>query len=473
MGGELVKSSVGTFLFQVGIAVVELFGLLYATDFVTPTTIGVYVKFVAVVLFTSLLVDLGMRHAAIKRISEGRDEGEYFVASVLWRAVTYSVVLVAFLPNRSRIDGYVGASVTGLLLLALLCHALRESVTAGLMGESRVAIATGLVFGTHVTKLATWGVALPDGWGLYGLIAGRIVGYAVAAAAGAILIRATFRRPTLEHFRELFRFSRYSWLSSFEVATWMWIDVLVLGAFVTTSLVGVYEISWKISGVFYFAAAAIGGVLFPRVSDAVNDGELSRAETLLQKSLRYTGFIAIPGLVGAAALASPVLRAYGPAYAAGHVILVILVGARLIHSYEVVFAKMLNGLDRPDLAFRINVAFIGFNVLGNILLVWLVGWVGAAIATCFSVLVKLVLSYSVLSDIVDVSVPWKPIGVQASSALVMGVVVVSLRESLEPLSIVRLAFVVLVGGSVYVLTIAAISGDFRSDVVNTVSAMRQ
>ena len=471
MSRTFARSSIDTFAFQVGTAVTELLGLLFVTHHVTPSTLGTYVKFVAIGIFTSSLIDFGMRYAAIKRISEGTDPGAYLSASVVWRLALFVVLSVVFLLNAGRIDAYVGASLTHLLVAALLVNLLAESVVVGLMGESRVAAATGLVFGTSVSKIGVWLLALPAGYGVTGLVGGYVVGHALATVVGIVLVGTSLQRPAVAHFRSLFRFSRYSWLSSFEGATWMWMDTLVLGIFVQAAFVGIYEISWKISGVFFFAASAISGVLFPRISDAASGGDLDRALDLLHESLRYTGFIAIPGVVGGLVVGTPVLRAYGPEYVAGYFALIALIAARVAHSYEILFTKSMNGLDRPDLAFRVNFAFVVTNLVGNVLFISAFGWEGAAVATALSMLVKLGLSYSMLNRVVDVTVPWKAIGVQTAAALSMGVVLVPLRLLFRPLSVTELIGVIGVGMIAYLTVVVVLGAELRRDITSAVSAL--
>lgn len=105
---------------------------------------------------------------------------------------------------------------------------------------------------------------------------------------------------------------------------------------------------------------------------------------LVEKSLKYDGLFLIPGLTGGALLGERILRLYGPEFPRGTTILVVRIVANLIRGYQKQLLSTLSGIDRPDLAFRVNRAFVVANLLLNVALTYLYGWLGAAVATAVS-----------------------------------------------------------------------------------------
>lgn len=129
----------------------------------------------------------------------------------------------------------------------------------------------------------------------------------------------------------------------------------------------------------------------------------------------------------------------------------------------------LNGLDRPDLAFRVNGVFISLNAVLNLVLIWQFGIRGAAVATVFSAGVALVLAYYMLSRLITFQMPVLQVARQWVAALTMGVAVLALRELVEGTGVLSHNAIIVVllvgfGAGVYFTTLLAISSDFRATV---------
>ncbi|HKL30164.1 MAG TPA: polysaccharide biosynthesis C-terminal domain-containing protein, partial [Natrialbaceae archaeon] len=120
-------------------------------------------------------------------------------------------------------------------------------------------------------------------------------------------------------------------------------------------------------------------------------------------------------------------------------------------------------------AFRINAVFVVANVTLNITLIFLYGWLGAAVATATSIAISLVLAYRHVAAIIDFSLPIAEIAKQWLAAIVMaGVVYGGLTiENTYRLLRHNVATVLLfagVGAAVYFLTLFGISEQFRRTV---------
>ena len=129
----------------------------------------------------------------------------------------------------------------------------------------------------------------------------------------------------------------------------------------------------------------------------------------------------------------------------------------------------LNGLNRPDLAFRVNGIFVVLNVGLNLLLIWQFGIEGAAVATALSVAVTLVLAYYSLSRLITFELPVAQIARQFIAAVAMGVVVLTARGLVESAGIVGqnatlVVSLVGLGVGVYFLVLFAISREFRDTI---------
>jgi O-antigen/teichoic acid export membrane protein len=137
--------------------------------------------------------------------------------------------------------------------------------------------------------------------------------------------------------------------------------------------------------------------------------------------------------------------------------------------YQGQIVNAVNGIDRPDLSFRINAVFVATNLLSNIVLVYYYGWIGAAIATAFSVAVSFMLAYRIMAKIIDFDLPLTEIGKQWLASVLMAVFVYTGNYIENTFSIVQHNFatvllLVCFGALVYFLSLLNISDEFRQTI---------
>jgi O-antigen/teichoic acid export membrane protein len=241
-------------------------------------------------------------------------------------------------------------------------------------------------------------------------------------------------------------------------------DTIVLAFFVGPGLIGVYEVAWTLSNVLALAGGSIQQTLFPELSDLSSQGEVEKIRHFVDEAIVYGGLFTVPGLFGALVLGEEVLAIYRPEFSTGATVLVILIGAQLATLYGNQFLTAVDAVDRPDVSFRVNGVFVVVNLVANVVLVATVGWVGAAIATAFSSLVTLVMSFRALSDLLGgLSVPTAELGKQLLASLVM-FGAVALLKTVSPTGIPGTLALVTAGVSVYGVVLLALSSRVRDKV---------
>jgi O-antigen/teichoic acid export membrane protein len=147
---------------------------------------------------------------------------------------------------------------------------------------------------------------------------------------------------------------------------------------------------------------------------------------LLNTALSFAGLIIIPGLVGGTLIGGQLLRIYGPDFTQAWVVLSVLIFATLLQSYQKQFTTTLNALNRPDIAFKINLIFILSNVVLNVVLIVVYGWIGAAVATSLSIGISLVVAYKYIGSILDFTIPVEEISKQWIAAGLMACFLIAL-----------------------------------------------
>lgn len=465
---SIVRSSVGTFATRVGMSISVFLGTFVIASMAGASVLGMYSLFIAVVTLIELVTNAGIDEASKKRMSEGSKQGELFTAALTARLAIFIVVALGILAFETQILNYIGSEeVLPFVFLVPLTIILYQVVESGLYGERKIGRAGFLEFVSSTGQLLVWIVVLALGYGLFGILVGVGVGYALATLVGLTILSIKPAIPSLEQFKSLYEFAKYSWVGSIRETSWLWTDTLVLGLFVAPTFVGIYELSWQISGVLFFVASAISATLFANISSLAAKGMYAEIRIILEESLVYTGILAIPGLVGGVIFAEQILGVFGEEFLAGSLVVGILILSRVFHSYEVVFGKVINALDRPDLLFRVDTIFIFLNVVLNVIAISAIGWIGAAFATSGAMILRTMLTYRYLRMTITFSFPTKTIGLETIAALIMGAVLWPFANA--TVSVVELTLLVTLGALVYLVAVFVLIRRVRSKTLSLAS----
>jgi O-antigen/teichoic acid export membrane protein len=439
---------------------------LYIARELGDATLGRYAVFMGLLLWLNAGTGQGIQQAVKKRISEHGGGARELGAGIIVQAGAFVAVSLAVVVLAGPVNGYLGFDGAGLLVVALGTLFAFSLVRATLEGEQKVHIAA-LV--RPFDRLVRSGVQLAViflgilGGGLVGLVWGYVAGAVAATLAGLVFMALVPDWPRREHIERVVGFARYAWLSGIEGRSLSSMDTVVLAAFVADARIGHYEVAWNLASILAVFATSISDTLYPTLSRLSSEDVNEAVSSLIDDALAYTGLFIVPGLVGAVVVGDRVLGIYGSEFTEASVVLVILVMARLIYSYESQLVATLNAIDRPQVAFRVNVVFVVANLGLNVLFVWWYGWTGAAVATTLASAIGLVLAYYSLASVATFEVPVWELARQWLAAGVMGVVV----HAVSPLvgrSLYATALTVVVGALLYFVVLFGLSHRFRATV---------
>lgn len=444
---------------------------LYFARILGAEVLGYYALVLVVTKWLRLVGDVGVSSAVKKRISEEEDPSAYFTAGLVAVVLFGVVAAVSIAVFRGLVNSYVGVDAARYVVLLVAVTLIASITTAGLEGKRLVHI-SGLLGPVRTGFRSLVQIALVIlGFELAGMLLGYAAGSALVIVVGAAFLSVGITRPRREHFRSLFEYAKFSWLGSLRGRAFNDMDVVVLGALVSPNLVGVYSIAWSLTSFIGVFGSSIRQTMFPELSHADAEERTELFKTLVSDSLAFTGLIAIPGLFGAVVMGDRLLRIYGDEFTRGTAVLGLLILSMLVYDYQNQLLNALNALDRPDISFRINAAFLALNLVMNVGFVLLFGFVGAAIATALSVSISLLLALYYLHSLLSFEVPIGEIGRQFGAAVVMAAVVFTARrvgESVLPRvhNATLVVSLVAIGAGTYFLVLLAISGRFRTTVVN-------
>lgn len=102
--------------------------------------IGLYTVTMSLVAWLKLGGNIGISTAVIKRISEGRQQSEFFTAGWLVIALFATIFTAAVFLFRQIVNDYVGTEVWVFVILLLLTGLFSSYIQSALTGEAKVHI---------------------------------------------------------------------------------------------------------------------------------------------------------------------------------------------------------------------------------------------------------------------------------------------------------------------------------------------
>lgn len=439
--------------------------------------LGFYAMVTAIVAWLVLFGQIGLTNAVIKRLSEGEDEGAYMVAGAISVAILALALSVGVLVFRDHIEAYTSGievhlpvSVVWFIIAFLLLDLSYSIIHAHLKGNHLVHISGAMIpVKTGLRTLLQIGLVLA-GLGLLGLFLGYVMGVVIVGLLSMAFISFSPQMPTRQHFKSLFDYAKFAWLGGLESRAYNDVDIVILGALVPSALVGTYSVAWSLATFLSLFGNAISQSMFPEISNVSAQNSLKAATGYIEDSLTFAGLIAFPGFVGGTLLSDRILQIYGGEFTRGTEVLWILLLSVVLYNFFQQLLTALNGIDRPDQAFRANAVFIFFNIGLNILFIIEFGWVGAAIASVLSVGLGVCIAFWMVRTQIPISIPIDAIGKQIIASLGMGAVVIGVESTITAANILQhnfllVATLVALGGLVYGTILLAISSQFRAAII--------
>lgn len=450
----------------------------------TPEEYGLLFLAIAVLGVLLLFGELGFAKSTARYLTEFRErepgQVPYVVRTGLAATlVTVTLVAVALVVGRGVVASVLGEPGLSALLLVgtgfIAARALAGFCATAFQGFNRIGW-SAVVNSTESIAQPVAVVALVVlGFGVVGALAGYVVGSAVAALFGLVVLRRTLRdyrdgsprQPGLV--RRILAYSVPLTATKGANVLDRRVDAVLVGFFLTPVAVAYYTLAKQIADLVMAPAAALGFAVSPSYGEHQANDRLERASRIYETTFAHTIAAYAPAAAGMILVADPAVRiVFGDDYA-GAVPVVQLFG---FHVLLLAIDKITNdGLDflgeARSRAIAKGVASVGNFVL-NLALIPVFGVVGAAVATVTASAILV----GVELVIVARQLPIRPVRMVRQVALSGGVtaamaVVVFLALPFVS-GLVTLVGIVLLGGAVWGV-LATASG--LLDVRRTVAAL--
>ena len=441
-----------------GVQIVKFLTSIAFVNIAGSSAVGVYFVFMSVYRLLNRATTFGLGQAIVKRVSERESTTEANIASIVatgfvLRAIPILLISTVLAVLSSRVNSYVGLdSAWVFVVVALWGTMLYSTYRSTLYGQRRIDIASGFDLfkdiGTAVIQVALVVV----GYAQWGLVVGFITGLLVSAISIFSFTRVPIHTVSFnyEQAKSLFSFAKFSYLDNLVGGEHRWLDIIILGFFVSSDQIGVYGIVYGLVQFGLISSNVLARNIFPEVSNLTSNDSTKTSEKLLYRALSYSTLFILPILVGSFVIADRLLIDIYDLDTGAAPLLVLAAGTIAYCVYNQLH-QLIYGLGKPKYAFLLSSLSTVINAVIAILLIPFVGILGAAISTSLSMLAALIGGLYVITVHSDITVrfPLRPWGFQVVCAIVMGAVVFVIRSQAVYQTRFYSAGLVLLGGVVY------------------------
>jgi lipopolysaccharide exporter len=364
--------------------------VVFLTRYLGPTEYGVFALAMSVGGLVLIPSDLGISASTSRFIAERRDDpdavAEVIADGLRLKAIVgavFSLALVALAdPIASAYDTPELAWPLRLLAIAvfgqsmlLLCDAIFEAL-------GRISVFLRVVLAESAIEAGASIAIVLFGTGAAGAMAGRAAAYAFAAGYGLVLVARTVRRsirPRREghgHARRIAVYGSALLVVDSAFALFSQIGVLLIGALLTVSAVGLFEASFRLAGMLGFVGLPVRSAVAPRLARGEQGPDRDSFERALRYLLLFQGVVLAPMVVWAEPLTRIVL---GTAYLESAETLRALAPFALLLGISPLLAGAVNYLGAARRRIPIAIAAVVVNAAIDVALLEEWGIVAAAV----------------------------------------------------------------------------------------------
>lgn len=462
---DIAKSGFRLLLAQVLSTVLLFVGLAYFARKLDPALLGSFFLFRVLNDGVGLLSDFGIRRSVEKRMSENERPAQTLTTGLVMKLTLVFTFAALILLARDPINGYLGARLATLLAVSIVFKEIGWYGVHVMRGELRVT-ETAVVEASRLVVWVAVGVGLVElGYGVQGIVYGFIAGFVALGLWAFVRIETPFGRPSRECAESILSFSKYDFVSSTGSYVYNWIDVGIIGLFLTQGAVGVYEYAWQVTLPIAIVLEVTTKSVFPQVSQWHATEATEEISRVVSQAVSVGLFLSIPALFGAILFSESILLVlFGPEYVAGAVVLPILMGEKIIRSVQVVLNTTLRGIDRPRDSAIATGATVLVNLGLNVALVPAFGIRGAALATVASVCLNAALHWYYLRDHVPLRFSGRLTAKIAGVSLLMTAVLLLVSRTFDVDNLVGL-FAVVTGGALLYFALSTFVPTLRRNLI--------
>ncbi len=469
---NLSKIGIKWFVFSIMTAVISFLGMIYFSRVLGARMLGIYFLFLSVLTVFNLFTNIGLQGATIKRISEGIQQSEIATASLMFRLGSFTLFALIIFIFKDQLDLYMGAGLSRYLILILGLTQFSDIFREILHGEQKVDIGGAYDFIQQFVRVAFQSFLTLLGFEIFGLIMGLGIGILISVLVCSRFISVSIKTPKRSHFESLFSYSKFSFGNALGGYLYEWVGILVIGFFLTQEYAGVYGVAWGLSATFLLLSHAVANSIYPRISELSTRNGKDEIAGIFSDSLMYSPLLVIPGFFGALVVTNEIFGTiYGEEFKIGYPVLIILMLARVFQSMQIISVRVIEGINQPNLVFRVNTVTTILNIFGTLLFVYLFGFIGAALGTMLTIFISFVWNTKTACRELNVKIPGQEIVLELFSAAVMGIIVFGISKKMMFSYMPNLMIAIFVGAVIYFAILLSLSERIRSKCLSILNEL--
>lgn len=158
-------------------------------------------------------------------------------------------------------------------------------------------------------------------------------------------------------------------------------DKIMLGLYLSPSLVGIYVLASTLSAFIPIILQSVNQIFAPVIADLHAQNRRDVLEKLFQTLTKWVIALTVPLAFAVIAYARPLMRIFGPGFEPGWTVLVIGAAGQLVNCGvgSVGYLLLMSGNQRRLIKVQFTMA--GITILANVVLVPVLGIIGAALAS--------------------------------------------------------------------------------------------
>ena len=379
------RQSVLSLISTIGITLFGFISTMLFSHLLGADLMGVYYLFLAYYGIFNMIGDGGFGQAAVKRISEGKEQNEYLTAYAALRAlliIVSTLLLLVLSPFFVDLQAY---NLIPWIIVALIASFFGHTITYGIYGLGHVGVYNTAYGLSEFFRIFIQVIAVLLGFYVYGLYGGYIAGIIIF---GILCLKYFSFKPVkfkVHHIGSLATYGFWIFLIGTGSLVFAYSDTVFIGYFMTNGDVGIYRTVYQFTTIATSITGAIAGTLTPKISHWSSSNQMEKIAPVITRGITLSLLLAIPVAMGGCLLSERLLNFfYGADFAEGATVCSILLIMQIVAVFISLMGVALTASDHARQSFYASATAAILNIILNIVLIPILGINGAAIATLIS-----------------------------------------------------------------------------------------
>lgn len=399
----IVKGAGITFIGKMAEVVIKYIYMIVIARMLGVESFGLFMLGFTIMSLAGLISRLGLESGVIKYVSlyngvsdRPRMKGA-IVQSLKFSILTSIIIGLVFLLMSSFLSVHIFkkpqlAHVLIILTLSIPFLTLSVVTLAATRGfQVMKYMAYGMGCFLPIANLSLAVLLLHFGFGVKGVAAAYLMSTFLTSILSIRFLKKVFPDfwdiKALPETKQLLRFSIPLLVVLFFHFIIMWTDTLMLGRFRLSEDVGIYNVAMRSALLAAMILTSFNSIFAPVIADLYNRNKIHELENVLKITSKWIYTASLPLVFLMVFLSKEIMAIFGQDFIVGWVVLVILSMAQLVNAAAGPVGVVLTMTGKQDIMMYNTVGVCILNIILNYILIHLYGLVGAAVASCISVVI--------------------------------------------------------------------------------------